>query len=129
MNSFLSHLFTLLSLILLPCREISPLLSYLFLQSFLTLICLLISPLFFSSDLSPSLLGYHHLIVTSSHRHAITSAQARSHTVTSPLLKLTITPSPHICFSSPSPHLCYNSPSFQSMEKGKIQDATEEEEE
>ena len=97
MNSFLSHFFTLLSLILLPCREISPLLSYLFLQSFLTLICLLISPLFFSSDLSPSLLGYHHLIVTSSRHHTITSAQARSHAVTSPLLKLTITQSPHIC--------------------------------
>ncbi|KAF3575949.1 hypothetical protein DY000_02034596 [Brassica cretica] len=50
------------------------------------------------------------------------------YTVTSPMLKLTVMSSPHVCYSSPPLHICYNSPSFQSMEKRKIHDAIEEEE-
>ncbi|KAL0715759.1 hypothetical protein Bca4012_065081 [Brassica carinata] len=41
----------------------------------------------------------------------------------------TVTPSPHVCYSSPSPHFCCSSPSFQSMERRKVQDAIEEDEE
>ncbi|CAF2097664.1 unnamed protein product [Brassica napus] len=55
--------------------------------------------------------------------------RSRHHTVTSPLLKLTVTPSPHVCYSFPSPHPCYSLPSFQLMERRKIHDAIEEEEE
>ena len=53
---------------------------------------------FFSIAVTPS----HHLTVTSSRRHTTTSAQARCHNIiTSPLLRLTVTPSPHVCNSSP----------------------------
>ncbi|KAG2271302.1 hypothetical protein Bca4012_073557 [Brassica carinata] len=53
-----------------------------------------------------SILCYPRHTISPSHRHAITSAQAHCHTITSPLLKLTATPSPHVCYSLPS---------FQSM--------------
>ena len=72
---------------------------------------------------------YHRHTVASSLHRTITSAQARHHTVTSPLLKLTVMTSPHVCYSSPSPHPCYSLPSFQLMERRKIHDAIEEEEE
>ncbi|KAL0685101.1 hypothetical protein Bca4012_051949 [Brassica carinata] len=64
-------------------------------------------------------------IVTPSHHYLCSS----SHTVTSPLLKLTVTPSPHVCYSFPSPHPCYSLPSSHLMERRKIHDAIEEEEE
>ncbi|WZZ13892.1 hypothetical protein YC2023_106981 [Brassica napus] len=54
--------------------------------------------LFFAFAVTP----LHHLTVTSSRHHTITSVQARCHRITSPLLKLTVTPSPHACNSSSS---------------------------
>ena len=101
----LSPLSFLLSYFFLLCQHISPLSFFFF--KFLNFLCLLISPLFLSSNLSTfffaiAVTPLHHLTVTLSRHHTITSVQARCHRITSPLLKLTVTLSHHACNSSSS---------------------------
>ena len=91
-NSFLSHFSSLLCHLFLLCQHTSPLSSYLFLKSSMSLylsFLILFRFIKLSSLLSPS----YRYTIAPSHRHAITPL---------PLLKLAVTQLLHLCSSSPA---------------------------